>query len=174
LTAYSYDLHLCFLFKGDDQVILCKKDAQGHVYVSNMFVGVQTPQYISRDRPSYGLRETEGDANATHIMCKFVRTLLPYTDTLVENDGRSRDGTERNKFVSLKEPHYMYPIYADQDLLTSQGMRIPDQKIEIVNNHPINFERRIWPKSHPYAASFLAKLHGMKDNLLFKTSSLIV
>ena len=40
-------------------------------------------------------------------------------------------------------------------------MRIPVQDIPIVNNHPINFERRIWPKSHPRAGSFLAKLHGI-------------
>ena len=40
------------------------------------------------------------------------------------------------------------------------GMRVPAQDIPIVNNHPINFERRIWPKSHPHAGSFLAKIHG--------------
>jgi hypothetical protein len=39
-------------------------------------------------------------------------------------------------------------------------MRIPIQDIPIVNNHPVNFERRIWPKSHPKAASVLAKIHG--------------
>ena len=54
----------------------------------------------------------------------------------------------------------MYPIYADQDLLTQQGMRIPSQDIPIVNNHPINFERRLIPKSHPRAESILAKFHG--------------
>ncbi len=46
-------------------------------------------------------------------------------------------------------------------------MRIPVQDIPIVNNHPVNFERRIWPKSHPRAASVLAKIHGRekkKDN----------
>jgi hypothetical protein len=105
--------------KGDDQVVLCTKDAQGHVYVHNMFVGVQTPQYIVRERPSYGLREGDGNSNATHIMCTFVRTLSPYTDTVVENDG-----VERRKFVDLKQPHYMYPIYSDQDLMTPQGMKI--------------------------------------------------
>jgi hypothetical protein len=41
-------------------------------------------------------------------------------------------------------------------------MRIPVQDIAIVNNHPVNFERRIWPKSHPRAASALAKIHGRK------------
>jgi len=41
------------------------------------------------------------------------------------------------------------------------GMRIPLQDIPIVNNHPVNFERRIWPKSHPRAGSFLTKFHGM-------------
>lgn len=40
------------------------------------------------------------------------------------------------------------------------GMRVPPQDIPIVNNHPINFERRIWPKSHPRAGAFLAKVHG--------------
>ena len=40
------------------------------------------------------------------------------------------------------------------------GLRIPLQDITIVNNRPINFERRIWPKSHPHAASVLAKIHG--------------
>ena len=39
-------------------------------------------------------------------------------------------------------------------------MRIPVQDIPIVNNHPINFERRIWPKSHPRAGYILAKIHG--------------
>ena len=47
-------------FQGDDQVILCTKDANGYVYVRNMHVGVQTPQYISRERPAYGLRDTDG------------------------------------------------------------------------------------------------------------------
>jgi len=109
-------------FQGEDQVVLCTKDAQGYVYVRNMYVGVQTPQYISRDRPSYGLNDTDGYSNSTHIICKFARTLLPYTDTLVDNDGKNRDGIDRKKFINLKEPHYMYPIYADQDLMTSQGI----------------------------------------------------
>jgi hypothetical protein len=148
------------LFKGDDQVVLCTKDGQGHVYVHNMFVGVQTPQYISRGRPSYGLREADGYSNATHIICKFERKLSPYPDGAGETDGRNRDGVERDKFIDLKQPHYMYPIYSNQDLMTTQGMRIPVQDIPIVNNHAINFERRIWPKSHPRAASFLAKIHG--------------
>jgi hypothetical protein len=39
-------------------------------------------------------------------------------------------------------------------------MRIPPQDIQIVNNHPINFERRIIPKSHPRAGAWLAKIHG--------------
>jgi hypothetical protein len=89
-----------------------------------MFVGVQTPQYISRDRPTYGLTDTDGDSNATHITCSFKRTLLPYTDTLEENDGKNQDGIDRNKFVNLKNPHYMYPIYADQDIMTPQGIII--------------------------------------------------
>ena len=79
-----------------------------------MFVSVQTPQYIARNRPSYGLRDTDGYSNATHIICKFERTLSPYTDEL--------DGIDANKFVNLKEPHYIYPIYANQDLMSSQGM----------------------------------------------------
>ena len=54
--------------------------------------------------------------------CKFVRTLLPYTDTLGDNDGRNDDGVDKNKFVNLKEPHYMYPIFNDQDLTTSSGI----------------------------------------------------
>jgi len=163
------------IFQGDDQVVLCTKDIEGHVYVHNMFVGVQTPQYIARDRPGYGLRDTDGYSNETHIICKFTRTLSPYTDTLVDNDGKNRDGIDRSKFVDLKQPHYMYPIYADQDLVTSQGrnlrlrdffvsvfigMRIPVQDIPIVNNHPVDFERRIWPKSHPRAGAFFAKIHG--------------
>lgn len=86
-----------------------------------MFVGVQTPQYISRDRPSYGLRDTDGYSNSTHIFCKFTRTLSPDADTALENSGKNRD-TERSKLVNLKEPHFMYPVYADQDLVTSQGM----------------------------------------------------
>jgi hypothetical protein len=40
------------------------------------------------------------------------------------------------------------------------GMRIPAQDIPIINTHPINFERGIWPKSHPDAGSVLAKIHG--------------
>ncbi|CAF1353048.1 unnamed protein product [Rotaria sp. Silwood1] len=148
--------------RGDDQVVLCNKDAQGHVYVRNMFVSVQTPQYIARDRPSYGLRDTDGYSNATHIICKFVRSLSPHTDTLLEHGGQNRDGVDRNKFVNLKEPHYMYPIYANQDLITPLGgMRIPVQDIQIVNNHPINFERRVLPKSHPRAGSWLAKIHAI-------------
>lgn len=39
-------------------------------------------------------------------------------------------------------------------------MRIPPQDIPIVNNHPIDFERRLYPKSHQRAGSFLAKIHG--------------
>jgi hypothetical protein len=85
-----------------------------------MFVGVQTPQYISRERPSYGLKNKNGYSNATHITCSFVRTLLPYNDTAGDN----RDGIDRNQFVNLKEPHYMYPIYADQDVMTPQGIMI--------------------------------------------------
>ena len=110
-------------FQGDDQIVLCSKDSQGHVYVRNMFVGGQAPQYIVRDRPSYGLRNTDGYSNATHIVCDFVRTLSPQTDTLVESDGKTRPTVDRKKFVNLKEPHYMYPIYSDQDLVTSQGMQ---------------------------------------------------
>jgi hypothetical protein len=141
-----------------------------------MHVAVQTPQYISRNRPSYGLQDTDGYSNGTHIICKFVRTSSPFTDPLVENDGRNLDGIDRSKFVNLKEPHYMYPIYSNQDLMTPQGifsyggvsnfffrsigMRIPVQDIAIVNNHPINFERRILPKSHPRAGALFAKIHG--------------
>ncbi len=101
-------------------MVLCTKDAQGHVYVQNMYVGVQTPQYIVRERPSYGLRDADGYSNGTHIICKFVRKLSPHSDT-VDSDGRNRDGIDRNKFVDLKRPHYMYPIYSDQDLMTPQG-----------------------------------------------------
>jgi hypothetical protein len=89
-----------------------------------MFVGVQTPQYILRERPSYGLQEADGYSDSTHIICKFTRKLSPYTDTL-DNDGRNRDGVDRNKFIDLKQPHYIYPIYSDQDLMTSQGMTNP-------------------------------------------------
>jgi hypothetical protein len=41
-------------------------------------------------------------------------------------------------------------------------MRIPNQDIQIVNNHPVNFQRRIYPKSHPRSAAVLAKIHGRK------------
>lgn len=87
-----------------------------------MFVGVQTPQYISRNRPSYGLRDTDGYSNATHIICSFVRKLSPHTNAPLDSDGKNRDGIDKNKFVNLKEPHFMYPIYADQDLITPQGI----------------------------------------------------
>ena len=87
-----------------------------------MFVSVQTPQYIVRERPSYGLREADGHSNATHISCKFIRRLSPHTDNLGEQDGRQRDGNDRGKIVDLRRSHYMYPIYSDQDLRTSQGM----------------------------------------------------
>lgn len=50
-----------------------------------------------------------------------------------------------------------------------EGMRIPIQDIPIVNNHPVNFERRIWPKSHPRAGSFLAKIHGTIKNRIKNT-----
>jgi hypothetical protein len=113
-----------YLFKGDDQVVLCTKDGEGHVYVHNMFVGVQTPQYISRGRPSYGLRETDGYSNATHIICKFVRKLSPHSDTSGDTDGKNRDGVDREKFIDLRKPHYMYPVYANQDLMTSQGRNL--------------------------------------------------
>ncbi|CAF4326930.1 unnamed protein product, partial [Adineta steineri] len=33
-----------------------------------MFVGVQTPQYVLRGRPAYGLQDTDGYSNATHII----------------------------------------------------------------------------------------------------------
>ncbi|CAF1083425.1 unnamed protein product [Adineta steineri] len=147
--------------RGDDQVVLCTRDAKNHVYVRNMFVGVQTPQNILRDRPLYGLQDTDGYSNGSHIVCKFDRKLSPHTPEVLENDGKNPDGVDNNKFVNLKEPHYMYPIYTNEDLLTSQGMRIPAQDIPIVNNHPINFERGIWPKSHPRDGAFLAKLHAI-------------
>jgi hypothetical protein len=110
------------IFQGDDQVVLCTKDSKGYIYVRNMFVGVQTPQYISRNRPSYGLRNTDGYSNATHIVCKFDRKLSPHSDIPLENDGKNRDGIDKNKFVNLKEPHFMYPVYIDQDFDTPQGM----------------------------------------------------
>ncbi|CAF0914470.1 unnamed protein product [Adineta ricciae] len=147
--------------RGGDQVVLCTKDAQGHVYVHNMFVAVQTAQYILRGRPAYGLQDVDGSSNATHIFCKFTRTLSPYTESFAENDGRVRDGVDRDKLVDLKQAHYLYPIYSNEDLMTAQGMRVPFQDIPIVNNHPVNFERRIWPKSHPQAGSLLAKVHAI-------------
>jgi hypothetical protein len=88
-----------------------------------MFVGVQTPQYILRERPSYGLQDADGYSNDTHIMCKFVRKLSPHTDTLGETDGKNRDGVDRNKFVDLRQPHYIYPIYSNADLMTPQGTK---------------------------------------------------
>ncbi|UJR14214.1 hypothetical protein I4U23_001207 [Adineta vaga] len=147
--------------RGDDQVILCSKDAQNHVYVRNMFVGVQTPQYMQRERPSYGLRDTDGYSNGTHISCRFTRKLAPYAGVSAENDGKHPDGVDKDKFINLKEPHFMYPIYTNHDLMTPQGMRIPTQDIQIVNNHPINFERGIWAKSHPRDGAFLAKIHAI-------------
>ena len=86
-----------------------------------MFVGVQTPQYIQRERPAYGLRDTDGYSNGTHISCKFTRKLSPYADASVEHDGKAPDGVDKDKFFNLKEPHYMYPIYTNHDLVTSQG-----------------------------------------------------
>lgn len=86
-----------------------------------MFVGVQTPQYISRDRPGYGLRDIEDYSNETHIVCKFTRQLSPHSDAFTDDDGKARDAGERSKLVNLKDPHYMYPIYADQNLQTPQG-----------------------------------------------------
>ena len=81
-----------------------------------MFIGGQTPQYILRERPSYGLLDTDGYSNATHISCTFVRKLSS------PNIDKEREGSvDRQKFVNLKEPHFMYPIYADQDLQTPQG-----------------------------------------------------
>lgn len=82
-----------------------------------MFVGMHTPQYILRDRPSYGLQDVDGYSNATHIICKFTRKLSPLTET----SGSSRDGADRDKIVDLKQVHYMYPIYSDSDLMTPQG-----------------------------------------------------
>jgi len=153
--------------RGDDQVVLCTKDSLGHVYVRNTYVGGQTPQYISRDRPSYGIRNTFGYANNTHIVCKFERTLTSQSENPGDNDGKSHDNVDRNKLVNLKQPHFMYPIYIDQDLLTPQGMRVPTQDIPIVNNHPIDFERRLLPKSHPRAGSILGKFHGEKKKIGF-------
>lgn len=89
-----------------------------------MFIGGQSPQYISRDRPSFGLRDTDGYSNGTHIICKFTRTLVPQIDSLSD-----RDQTDRKKFVNLKEPHYMYPIFSDQDLMTPQGETSLEQRI---------------------------------------------
>ena len=146
-----------------------------------MFVGVQTPQYIVRERPSYGLRETDGYSNTTHIICKFVRSVSANAEAPVEQDGQHRHSVNRGKLVDLKRPHHLYPIYSDQDLMTPQGrrsrgeksrlvtssalgMRIPVQDIAIVNNHAIDFDRRIWPKSHPRAGSLFAKLHGRRKS----------
>lgn len=81
-----------------------------------MLVSLQTPQYIYRERPSYGLRDTDGYSNGTHIICKFTRRLSNSVDSSSE-----RDGTDRGKIVDLKQPHYMYPIFSDQDLMTNQG-----------------------------------------------------
>lgn len=83
-----------------------------------MFVGVQTPQYIVRERPTYGLRDVDGYSNATHISCKFIRTLSAPTDAFGESDGQNRD---REKFVDLKQPHFIYPIYSNDELKTSTG-----------------------------------------------------
>ena len=87
-----------------------------------MFVAVQTAQYILRGRPAYGLQDVDGSSNATHIFCKFTRTLSPYAESFVENDGRARDGVDRDKLVDLKQPHYLYPIYSNEDLMTTQGL----------------------------------------------------
>ncbi|CAF4729236.1 unnamed protein product [Rotaria sp. Silwood1] len=147
--------------RGDDQVILCAKDAQGHVNVYNMFVSVQNPQYVFRGRPSYGLRDAEGYSNGSHIICKFEKDLSPHTDDLVENDGRNQGRIDQDKLVDLRQPHYMYPIFSEADLSTPQGMRIPFQDISIVDNHPVNFQRRLLQKSHPAAGSVLAKIHAI-------------
>lgn len=81
-----------------------------------MYVGVQTPQYIQRERPSYGLRDAEGYSNGTHIICQFTRKLSSNVDSIIE-----REGVEKGKFVDLKQPHYIYPIYSNEDLMTLQG-----------------------------------------------------
>lgn len=107
---------LIFLVKGDDQIVICTKDSQGYIHVRNMFVGGQTPQNIVRDRPLYGLYDADAYSNATHIVCKFTRSLSANTD---ERDSES--ASNRQKVVNLKEPHFMYPIYSDQDLMTPQG-----------------------------------------------------
>ena len=91
-----------------------------------MFVGIQTPQYILRNRPSYGLYNTDGYSNGTHIICKFSRRLSPTTEALIDHDGRHREGIDRNKLVDLNQAHYMYPIYFDQDLMTLQGKVLND------------------------------------------------
>ncbi|CAF4786357.1 unnamed protein product, partial [Rotaria sp. Silwood2] len=85
----------------------------------------------------------------------------PHTDDLVEDDGRNRGRIDQDKLVDLRKEHYMYPIFSDGDLSTPQGMRIPIQDISIVNNHPINFQRRLLQKSHPQAGSVLAKIHAI-------------
>lgn len=46
-------------------------------------------------------------------------------------------------------------------------MSIPVQDIPIVNNHPVNFERRIWPKAHRREGAILAKIHGRVARKLF-------
>ncbi|CAF2996447.1 unnamed protein product [Rotaria sp. Silwood2] len=126
-----------------------------------MFVSVQNPQYVFRGRPSYGLQDAEGYSNGSHIFCKFEKGLSPHTDDLVEDDGRNRGRIDQDKLVDLRKEHYMYPIFSDGDLSTPQGMRIPIQDISIVNNHPINFQRRLLQKSHPQAGSVLAKIHAI-------------
>ena len=87
-----------------------------------MFVGVQTPKYIFRERPSYGLLNEDGYSNATHIICKFVRKLSPHADSSIENDEQNRGRIDQDKLVDLEKPHYMYPIYSNQDLVASQGI----------------------------------------------------
>lgn len=86
-----------------------------------MFVSVQTPQYIVRNQPLYGLRDADGYSNATHIICKFVRA-LSNTDAPSDTSGKNRDDVDKNKIMNLKEPRFMYPIYSDEPLVTaSQG-----------------------------------------------------
>lgn len=86
-----------------------------------MFVGVQTPQYILRTRPSFGLLDTDGYSNATHIICKFTRRLSSSAESTIDQETRNLEGVDRSKWVDLSQAHYMYPIFSDKDLMTSQG-----------------------------------------------------
>ncbi|CAF0784716.1 unnamed protein product [Didymodactylos carnosus] len=162
-VGFSTDKH-----RGDDQVVLCIKDPNtNYARVQNMFLSVQTPQLIEKDYSVYGLEDPDAYANETHINCEFTRSMAPYgyiapSQTAdqqqrdKDKDNREKDTRLRSKIVDLREPHYVYPIYGDQQNLQQLP---PGPALTIVNDHAVNFYRRLRSKSH-VRGSWLAKVHA--------------